>query len=199
MSAKHSYTTADYLEWDVAMSLVRKLYRDGQYRLSLLIGAGCFFGLRISDLLTITWSQILDKEEFSLREKKTNKHRVIKINKGFQGHIQDCHKALGIEEEDLNEHCFLNRFGSVWSVQIINRHLKIMKEKYNLKIKNFSTHTLRKTWARAIWERENAVGKGELALLKLSEIMNHSAPNITRRYIGLRQEELGEVYDSLIF
>ena len=26
------------------------------------------------------------------------------------------------------------------------------------------------------------LGKGEMALLKLSELMNHSAPDITRRY-----------------
>ena len=29
MSAKNSYTTADYLPWDTAMSLIRKLYKDG--------------------------------------------------------------------------------------------------------------------------------------------------------------------------
>ena len=38
-----------------------------------------------------------------------------------------------------------------------------------------------------------------MALLKLSELMNLSAPNITRIYIGLRQQELGAVYDSFEF
>lgn len=33
--------------------LVRKLYRDGDYRMSLLIGCGAFFGLRISDTLSL--------------------------------------------------------------------------------------------------------------------------------------------------
>ncbi len=197
MSAKHSYTTADYLEWDVAMSLIRKLYRDEKIRLSLIVGCGCFFGLRISDLLSLRWNQILDAEEFAIIEKKTGKRREIRINKGFQGHIKDCFQKLNLE--DLSEYCFLNRFGSITSIQMINRHFKWMRVQYNLKIRNFSTHTLRKTWARAIWERENAAGKGEMALLKLSEILNHSAPNITRRYIGLRQQELGEVYDSLVF
>ena len=66
MSQKHSYTTADYLPWDTAMALVRKLYRDGKYRMSLLVGCGCFFGLRISDLLQLTWKQILDSDELVL-------------------------------------------------------------------------------------------------------------------------------------
>lgn len=197
MSKKHSYTTADYLNWDTAMALVRKLYRDGNYRASLLLGCGFFFGLRISDLRRLTWDQILDKEEFVTVEQKTGKRRVIRINKGFQGHIRDCHTAMHVTDNSLP--CFLNRFGSPISLQMINREFKTLRVKYQLRIDNFSTHTMRKTWARQIWEVENAAGRGDMALLKLSELMNHSAPNITRRYIGLRREELGEVYDTLMF
>lgn len=39
----------------------------------------------------------------------------------------------------------------------------------------------------------------EIALVKLSEIFSHSSIAITRRYLGLRQQELGEVYMSLDF
>lgn len=197
MSKKHSFTTADYLPWDTAMALVRRLYRDGNYRASLLLGCGFFYGLRISDLLRLTWNDILDKEEFVTVEQKTGKRRVIKINKGFQGHIADCHSAMQVS--DNSRPCFLNRFGSPISLQMINREFKTLRVKYQLKIDNFSTHSMRKTWARQIWEVENSAGRGDMALLKLSELMNHSAPNITRRYIGLRQQELGEVYDSLQF
>lgn len=197
MSAKHSYTTADYLPFDTATALVRKLYRDKNYRMSLLVGCGIFFGLRISDLRGLTWAQLLQGEELVIYEQKTNKRRVIRINKGFREHIKDCHEALHIIDD--SRPCFLSRLGHVMSVQIINRHLKEIKVRYGLRINNFSTHSLRKTWARKIYENENAAGRGEQALLKLSELMNHSAPNITRRYIGLRQQELGEVYDSLQF
>lgn len=197
MSLKHSYTTADYITWDTATNLVRKLFRNGDYRMSLFIGCGIFFGLRVSDLLTLSWNQILGGDEFVIYEKKTDKRRVIRINEGFKAHIADCYQALGIK--DINEPCFLNRYGSVLSLQMINRNFKAIKVKYQLKIENFSTHSLRKTWARQVYENENSQGKGDMALLKLSEIMNHSCPSITRRYIGLRQQELGEVYDNLIF
>ena len=60
MSLKNSYVTSDYIEWDTMLSLVRRLYRDKEYRLSLLVGCGSFFGLRISDLLTLTWGMLLD-------------------------------------------------------------------------------------------------------------------------------------------
>jgi hypothetical protein len=56
MSIKYSNTTADYIEWDTMLNLVRRLYKDKKYRLSLLTGCGCFFGLRISDLKTLTWN-----------------------------------------------------------------------------------------------------------------------------------------------
>lgn len=49
----HEYRTSNALEWDTMLSLVRKLYRDGDYRMSLLIGCGAFFGLRISDTLSL--------------------------------------------------------------------------------------------------------------------------------------------------
>ena len=197
MSAKHSFTTADYLPWDMAMNLIRKLYKEGYYRTSLLIGCGCFFGLRISDLLSLKWEQIINKSSFSIEEQKTGKHREIRINAGFAEHIKDCYMAMGITDE--SRQCFLNRYGGTITIQSVNKELKMVRVRNQVKVNNFSTHSLRKTWARKIYENENAAGRGELALLKLSEIMNHSSPAITRRYIGLRQQELGEVYDNLVF
>ena len=197
MSVRHTYTTADYIPWDVATNLVRKLYRNCDYRMSLFIGCGIFFGLRVSDLLSLTWNQILNSEELVIYEKKTDNRRVIRINAAFQAHAKDCFNALGIK--DAEEICFLNRYGGIISLQMINRHLKAIKIKYQLKINNFSTHSLRKTWARTIYENENSQGRGERVLLKLSELMNHSSPAITRRYIGLKQQEIGEVYDCLQF
>lgn len=197
MSAKHSYTTADYLPWDAAMILVRKLYKDKEYRLSLLLGCGFFFGLRISDLKALTWAQILNVDEFAIIEHKTGKRRIIHVNSGFKGHIQDCHAALEINDD--SRCCFLNRYGSEMSIQMLNRHLKKIKVRYRIPINNFSTHTMRKTWARRIWENENAQGRGEQSLVVLSEVMNHSSVAITRRYLGLRQQEIGQIYESLQF
>lgn len=195
MSVKYSTTTADYLEWDTMLNLVRKLYKDGNYRMSLLIGCGCFCGLRISDILSLSWDMILEGDSFALNEKKTGKKRVIKINDGFQKHIKDCYKALGIQ--DKSEKCFISNKRTVYSVQRINIILKEIKNKYNLKIEHFSTHSLRKTFGRKVVEQ--AGENSEMALIKLSELFNHSSPMITRRYLGLRHEELMNVYDELVF
>ena len=71
MSLKYSSTTADYLQWSEAMNLIRKLAKDGNYKISLLVALGCFTGLRISDILALRWKQILDAEEFTVIEIKT--------------------------------------------------------------------------------------------------------------------------------
>lgn len=194
MALRNQYTTADYIEWDEAMNLVRRLYRDGDYRTSLLIGCGCFFGLRFSDLRQLRWEQIMsDSGSFVVIEKKTGKRREIRINQSFQQHIRDCWKVMG--GSDLSKPCFLSKNGTVLTSQMVNRHLKQVKTVYQVKIKNFSTHSLRKTFGRRVVEMAGV--QSEMALIKLSELFNHSSPMVTRRYLGLRQEELGEVYDGL--
>ena len=70
MSLKYSNTTADYLEWSEAMNLIRRLTKDENYKISLLIAIGCFTGLRISDILTLRWKQILGVSEFTITERK---------------------------------------------------------------------------------------------------------------------------------
>lgn len=195
MSLKNSYTTSDYLHWDSATTLVRKLYRDKNYRISLLIGCGIFFGLRISDLLRLNWNMLLNKEaKFVMIEKKTGKRREVKINREFQKHIRDCRAALHIE--NMDEPCFLSTKGKPYSVQWINLVFKELKDLYNLRIDHFSTHSLRKTFGRKVFESSD---NAELALVKLMELFNHSSVSITKRYLGLKRQELLQTYDCLSF
>ncbi|MFK1860723.1 tyrosine-type recombinase/integrase [Bacteroides fragilis] len=177
------------------LSLVRRLYRDKEYRLSLLVGCGSFFGLRISDLLTLTWGMLLDGHSFIVVEKKTGKRREIKVNANFQKHIVDCYKALNIL--DKNEKCFISRKKVVYSTQRINVLFKSIKTQYGLKIEHFSTHSMRKTFGRKVVE--TAGENSEFALIKLSELFNHADVMTTRRYLGLRSQELLETYDMLSF
>lgn len=195
MSQKNSYVTSDYLEWDTMLNLVHRLYKDGNYRMSLLLGCGSFFGLRISDLLRLTWAMLLDGDKFVIIEKKTGKRREIAVNANFQRHIKDCYYALDIQ--DMEEKCFISQKQCVYSVQRINVIFKSIKENYGLKIDHFSTHSMRKTFGRKIVE---AAGENnEMALIKLSEIFNHSDVRTTRRYLGIRQEELLQAYELLDF
>jgi integrase len=195
MSLKFSNTTSDFLEWDTMLNLVRKLYDDRDYRISLLIACGCFFGLRISDLLTLTWGQLLQSDTLELTEKKTGKKRTVKINAQLQKHIQACYGE--IKPLTDSDKCFVSQKNCVYSIQRINVILKEVKAKYNLKINNISSHSFRKTFGRAVYN--NAGQNSEMALVKLSELFNHSDIKTTRKYLGLRQEELLQTYDLLRF
>ena len=191
----HEYRTSNALDWDTMLSLVRKLYRDGDYRMSMLIGCGAFFGLRISDTLSLSWSMLLNDDKFVIYEKKTNKRRVVKINKGFQKHIKDCYDALHITNED--EKCFLSRKKMVYSTQRINILLKEIKKKYNVKIEHFSTHSLRKCWALKVYLESG--NDASLALQKLSLMMNHASVSVTRTYLGITESQMLDTYDLLDF
>ena len=195
MSAKFSTTTADHLEWSQSMNLIRNLFNDKNYKMSLLISMGSFWGLRISDILSLKWNQVFDLDEFELIEMKTQKKREVKINSQLKLHIEDCYKK--IKPRSLDEFIFTSQKGSVYSVQRINVVLKDFKLKYNLPIKNFSTHSLRKCFGREIFNRSGS--NAELALVKLSHLFNHSNPAITRRYLGISQKELLDTYDILSF
>ena len=195
MSLKYSTTTADYLVWSDAMNLIRKLAKDGNYKMSLFIALGCFTGLRISDILALRWNQILYAEEFTIIEKKTGKQRTLRLNPQLQKHIQECYgqiKPIGIKAPIL-----VSQKGTIFTVQAINRILKEIKKKYRLKIKNFSCHSLRKTFGRQVYTMNGE--NSELALVKLMELFNHSSVSITKRYLGLRQEEILQTYDCLSF
>ena len=195
MSLKYSTTTADYLVWSDAMNLIRKLAKDENYKMSLLIALGCFTGLRISDILALRWEQILSTEEFTIIEKKTGKKRVLRLNSQLQQHIQECYEH--IKPISVKSPILVSQKGTVFTIQRINVILKEIKRKYRVKVKNFSCHSLRKTFGRQVYNMNSE--NSELALVKLMELFNHSSLAITKRYLGLRQEEILQTYDVLSF
>ena len=195
MSLKYSNTTADYLVWSDAMNLIRKLAKNENYKMSLLVALGCFTGLRISDILALRWNQILGVSEFTIIEKKTGKQRTLRLNPQLQKHIQECYehiKPIGVKAPIL-----VSQKGTTFTIQAINRKLKDIKKHYKVKIKNFSCHSLRKTFGRQVYTMSG--DSAELTLVKLMELFNHSSIAITKRYLGLRQEEILETYDVLSF
>ena len=195
MSLKYSNTTADYLVWSDAMNLIRKLAKDDNYKMSLLVALGCFTGLRISDILALRWNQILGVSEFTIIEKKTSKKRTLRLNPQLQKHIQECYEH--IQPIGVKAPILVSQKGTIFTIQAINRILKDIKKKYKVKIKNFSCHSLRKTFGRQVYNMNSE--NSELALVKLMELFNHSSVSITKRYLGLRQEEILETYDCLSF
>lgn len=195
MSAKNSHTTASYIPWDSAINVVHRLFKDKKYRMSLFISTGIFTGLRVRDLRALRWNDLMGEDTIAVIEHKTKKRREIKLNHDFQQHVRDCYNALGIKNP--NEYCFLSQKGTVYSTQRLNILLKDIRDKYKLPVKNISCHALRKTFSRRIYDM--AGDNKEEVLIYLGEVLSHSSTQITRRYIGLKQEHILQAYDLLTF
>lgn len=195
MSAKYSKTTADFLSWDQNLNLIRKLFNDGDYKMSLLISLGSFWGLRISDILKIKWQDILDKDGFVIVERKTQKIREIKINPQLKQHIRECYQQ--IRPRSVDKEIFISQKGTVFTVQRLNVIFKSIKSHYNLKVNNYSTHSMRKTFGREVFSQSGT--NAELSLVKLSQLFNHSSVMVTRKYLGITRDELLQTYDVLSF
>lgn len=195
MALKGQSTKAGYLEWDSMLVLLQKLERDQQYKFELLIAVGCFTGLRIGDLLKLRWIDVLNREDLELKEGKTKKGRRIKINPSLADIITRLHKKMDITNDQ--ELLFINKTRTkAINVQFINRRLKEIAIKYNLQIpaNQTSSHLFRKTLGRHVWTINNY---SEKSLLLLSELFNHSSVGVTKIYLGLKQEEIGDVYLNL--
>ena len=195
MSLRNTKTTADYIPWDSAINVVHRLYKDKNYVMSLFVACGIFTGLRVTDLRALRWNQLLDGGVLTITEHKTKKERQIKLNPDFVEHVRQCYDAMGIKNP--NEHCFLSQKKTVISIQWFNRLLKDVKKKYKLPCNHISCHALRKSFGRAIFEKSEE--NSEMALIKLSEEFGHSNTQITRRYLGLKTEEILSAYDLLSF
>ena len=196
MSSKGQTTTTTYIDWNDFISIITRLEKDENYKFCLLITIGVFTGLRISDLLILRYSDILKGETFSIREKKTKKQRSIKVNKDLRDIVERIVKKTQIK--DLNELIFVNKYGTKpIDKSYVNVKLKEIMKLYRVKVDgNISTHTFRKTLGRRVMEVNNYSNE---SLVLLMELFGHSSMSITKRYLGIREQEIHNVYDSLTF
>jgi integrase len=196
MSIKGQNTTTTYMEWNDFISIITRLEKDENYKFCLLISIGVFTGLRISDLLSLTYSDLLSNETFTLREMKTKKQRSIKVNKDLKEIVSRIVSKSNII--NLNQLIFINKYGTKSiDKSYVNVKLKELVKKYRIKLDgNVSTHTFRKTLGRRVMEVNNYSNE---SLVLLMELFGHSSMGITKRYLGIREQEIHNVYDSLTF
>ena len=184
------------MDWNEAMQLINRMNGNGQYRDALLIASGCYLGLRVSDILFLQWKDLLS-DEVTIEERKTGKSRTLRVNASLQRLAANCRKKLGHPTADA--YVFVAE-GTDTPItrQAVDKMLKTVKVKYHVRsAKVFSSHSLRKTFGRRVWLQECEKGRGDQALLLLCDVFGHSNIAITKRYLGIRQDEILSVYDSL--
>lgn len=195
MAKKNILTTSDYLEYSEYQRLLNCLHKDGEYFWELYARLGFCTACRSSDILNLKWEDILLKDEYVIVEQKTKKPRKITFNKSVKEKIKELYLLLGSPHKE--DFIFFSRYtGKPITIQYLNQKLKEFKNKYKIKIGNFSTHTFRKTFGRYVYETYNRSAE---SLVLLNKILNHTSIAITKTYIGITQDEVNSIFNSIVF
>lgn len=194
MSVKGSITTADCLHFEDYQRLVQSLIDEKQYWWACYCILSFCTGLRFSDVSRLTWKQILGQKKLTISAQKTGKTHQIPIGQNASQHFEDLYEKMG--KPNVNSYVLHRNSESGKSVtsQYINRTLKTWIKKYNLDIENFSTHTFRKTFGRYVYEKN---GRDDKALMYLNRIFKHANLNTTLVYLGIRNEEIASIFNSI--
>ncbi len=185
--------TSDYINFDTALNKGKKLLNDDKKcRIGFYIIFSINVGLRISDVLNLTFKD-LNSDKLIIHEKKTGKKREITLNSNIKNAYSKLLNKLEDQSIIINDEdfIFVSQKNTVYKKQSINALLKKIFNNTKLQI---SSHSLRKSFARKVFENNN---QSEASLILLSDILNHSNTSITRRYLGIRAETIENVYLTL--
>ncbi|MGC1391682.1 MAG: tyrosine-type recombinase/integrase [Bacteroidales bacterium] len=194
MSLLGQRTTTTSMDWDTFKSLISKLERDGEYKFCLLFAIGVFTGLRISDLLKLRFNQFENSEILTIQEQKTKKTRRIKINTDLKEIVERIKGRMVVA--DTNQYIFVNKYGTKpIDKSYVNVKLKEILKQYDIVLEgNASSHLFRKTLGNRVLRLNNYSNE---SIILLMELFSHSSPAITKRYLGIREKEILDVYDSV--
>lgn len=184
------------LKWTTAMKLLAIMREADELAESrLLMALGFYTGLRISDMLKLRWRDF-ENPILKIEEQKTKKYRQIDLNKKLLVIVREVRAIL--QPLDANQFIFKGKRGpnknKALTVVGANNRIKQIFERFDIQTQNPSSHTLRKTFALRVYETNQ---RSEDALILLSEMFNHANISITRKYIGITQERITNVYLSI--
>ena len=171
-------------------------------RNKLLFLIGINIGIRASDLRTLRWSFFFDKtsdgisfkEFYTIQPKKQRKqHKYVKLffNNAVKAAVEDY---VGKYSVDTDDYLFPSRKGDAPIVEAsLWRIIKDAAIEAGIK-QNIGSHSLRKTFGFWCWHEAEDKNK---ALIVLQQIFNHSSSQVTLRYIGILDDEVEEMFNSI--
>lgn len=140
-------------------------------------------GLRVSDIVGLNVSDVVDKTHITIIEKKTQKRKSFYINDKLKRVLKPF-----IKDRDFDEPLFLGRQGKRLNQRQVYRFLIATCQALGIKAK-VSTHTMRRTFGYHHYQQyKDAVIS--------QKIFNHSSQRITLMYIGVEQDEIDLSYKN---
>jgi integrase len=176
-------------------ALAQYFLNRGEYRNYALVALGVHTALRVSDLLGLRWGDVYDfqrrrmRQALCLTEKKTGKTADLRLHPQVVRALTRCFAQT---QASPGQAIFANpRTGRPISRVQAYRILRDAGAALALPCA-VSCHSLRKTFGYHAWK------KGVSPVL-IMEIFNHSAFAVTRRYLGITQDEKNAVYLGMSF
>ena len=167
-------------------------------KMMFLIGIN--IGLRSSDLCNIKWNFFFN-DDMTFRKfykiqpkktKKTGKFVTLYFNETIKKAVENYIEYYPVE--DINDYVFKSRKGDSHITEIhLGKVVKDAAKEIGVE-RNINSHSLRKTFGYHIWH--NAEDK-EKAIVMLMAIFNHSSVAITKKYIGILDGEIEDVFNGL--
>lgn len=170
---------------------MKRYLKEQNIRDWLLFILGINSGLRISDLLKLTVDDVKGKNRITIREQKTGKAKDFPLSDTCKKAIVEYLKTTDLTEGVLFPSRKNNGSKGTGAISRQQAYDVISNAARAVGIKeSIGTHTLRKTFGYHAY-------KSGVGIEVIQKLLNHSAPSVTLRYIGITQEQLDEVYINL--
>ena len=191
------FTAAEILTLESHLVELRR-FRD---RMLLIVGTNV--GYRITELLTWTVGQVLTRDRDIVREvtvsrarlkggsgvhKRSVSSRRVVLNQRARGAVRDYIASLD-RIPSATDFLFQSREGENRPLHRSQAHriLKTLCRACGIDTSRISTHSLRKTFVRAVYDASHC------DLIKTQRIVGHASPLITARYLETTQSDLDDL------
>lgn len=173
----------------------KDIYPSARNRAMIILGLHT--ALRISDILHLQWNDVYDftqqkyRQHLFVQEKKTGKMNAIALNK----HVKAALTELKKERAAARPNDYIFTKNTNYNTPLCrSQAFRIIKRaaEESLHEPHISCHSLRKTFGYHAWKQ------GTPPAL-LMDIYNHSSYRITKRYLGIEQDERDSIFIQMEF
>ncbi|WP_410495149.1 site-specific integrase [Cellulosilyticum sp. ST5] len=175
--------------FDLILDMQDYLYKRKNKRDYVLFMFGLYSGLRISDILPLKVRDVKNRAHIYFREEKTGKEKRIPINNDLKAALKEY-----IEDMQPWEYLFKSVRGNKNKPITRQRVWQMLNEvagyfEYNDPI---GCHTLRKTFGYWMYQDTKDAAS-------IMDIFNHSDISVTKRYIGVTQDNNEKLMKDICF
>ena len=171
---------------DEINSITHLLKKVGGQLYSDVWKVGINLGLRISDLLSLKYSDLdLENRTLRLKEQKTGKNKEIRLNNTVVEIVERRRNELQKDEWLFQVHSNRKKNSPI-SRYSVSKKFQEVGEIVGIQL---GTHSMRKSRGWSMYS-------DGVPIEMISEVLNHSCPSVTMRYLGITKEEVLETYET---